>query len=299
VRTGLDIGDRVRQWIDSVQISALFTLLYGRDIDLSASHLPLCDRLAEGDDTSLQSCTVTLVDEPLIRVLLVDDDDEIRSAVAGYLARYGMRVESAPDGRAMRRAVAHQGVDIVVLDLMLPDESGLDLCRWLRRDGHAVPVIMLTALGDAPARIVGLELGADDYLGKPFEPRELVARIRALLRRAGGRRKAEPSGGGTVVFNGWQFDPTLRRLVSRNGVVVALSNAEFRLLQVFVGQPRKLLTRDSLVALTRAPGADASDQSLNLAISRLRGKLGDSMPASALIRTVRGEGYLFDADVAR
>jgi len=236
--------------------------------------------------------------KPMTRVLLVDDDDEIRSALAAYLARYSMHVEPAADGRTMRRVLARESVDVVILDVMLPDESGLDLCGWLRRDGPDVPVIMVTALGDAPSRVAGLELGADDYLGKPFEPRELVARIHALLRRARVRRSVATDRAGIVVFDGWRFDPESRQLLSPKGIVVSLSNAELRLLQAFLSHPRKLLTRDSLLALTRGPNVDVSDRSIDLAVSRLRGKLGGAARAAPFIRTVRGEGYVFDADIA-
>ena len=237
--------------------------------------------------------------KPTSRCLLVDDDDEIRHSVGDYLVRFGMTVLGAGDGRTMRRLLASEGVDVVLLDIMLPDESGLDLCRWLRVERPELPVIMLTAQGDPGSRVVGLELGADDYIGKPFEPRELVARIHAVVRRTGGRVQEADDAGVPIRFAGWQFDVARRHLVSSDNVLVALSSAEFRLLSAFVANAGKLLSRDRLLDLTRAPGVDVSDRSVDIAVSRLRQKLGDAPPGPQLIRTVRGEGYLFDARVER
>ncbi|MEO7336387.1 MAG: response regulator transcription factor, partial [Caldimonas sp.] len=183
------------------------------------------------------------------------------------------------------------------LDLMLPDENGLGLCQWIQSH-HDVPVVMLTAHGDPVSRVVGLEMGADDYLGKPFEPRELVARINAVLRRV---RKGEGEQGHpaarTVRFEGWRFDRVMRQLLSPTDVLVVLSNAEFRLLSAFVDRPRRALTRDQLIDLTRAPGVEVNDRSIDLTVSRLRQKLGDAAQGPRLIRTLRGEGYIFDAEV--
>jgi two-component system, OmpR family, response regulator len=236
--------------------------------------------------------------KPVIRCLLVDDDDEIRASVAEYLGRFSMEVRPAADGREMRRLVAAEGFDVVVLDIMLPDETGIALCQWLQGERPDLPVIMLTAQGDPVSRVVGLEMGADDYIGKPFEPRELVARIHAVLRRTR-RSKAGGAGaarGDEVRFAGWTLDRVMRQLVSPDRVVVALSSAEFRLLSAFVERPGRLLTRERLLELTRAPGVEVNDRSIDLAVSRLRQKLGDSPREPRLIRTVRGEGYLFDLD---
>jgi two-component system OmpR family response regulator len=230
------------------------------------------------------------------RCLLVDDDDEIRQSVAHFLARFGLVVVAAADGRAMRRILPTEPVDVVVLDIMLPDESGLQLCQWARGVKPEIPIIMLTAQGDPGSRVVGLELGADDYLGKPFDPRELVARIHALLRRARGATR-RPRGEEIVHFDGWQFDRMRRQLVSPTSVVIALSAAEFRLLSAFVERPGRLLTRDQLLDLTRSPGTEVSDRSIDLAVSRLRQKFNVSGRASQLIKTVRGEGYMFDVQV--
>ena len=243
----------------------------------------------------------------MIHALLVDDDTELRSLVADYLVRYGMQVTALTNGAALKRTLQSRAAppsssppfDVLLLDLMLPDSNGLDLCRWVRQTS-TLPIIMLTAQGDPASRIVGLELGADDYLPKPFEPRELVARINAVLRRAGaGQRGAGGSSHAAVRvrFKGWVFDRLARQLQSPQQVVVALSSAEFRLLEAFVEHPRRVLSRDRLLDLSRAPGADVTDRAIDLAVSRLRQKLGDSPREPVLIRTVRSEGYVFDADV--
>jgi two-component system OmpR family response regulator len=234
----------------------------------------------------------------MTRCLVVDDDAEIRHAVSDFLQRFGMHVSSAANGREMRQLMAAQPFDVVVLDLMLPDENGLSLCQWVQQ-GSKTPVIMLTAQGDPASRVLGLELGADDYLAKPFEPRELVARINALMRRVqrGERSTADTSRRRLVRFDGWRFDRLLRQLVSPTEVVVVLSNAEFRLLSAFVDHPGRVLTRDQLIDLTRAPGVVVNDRSIDLGVSRLRQKLGDSPRDPKMVRTMRGEGYLFDAQV--
>ena len=234
-----------------------------------------------------------------IHVLLVDDDAELRSLLVDYLQRYGLRVTALDGGEALKRALPAPDVQVLLLDLMLPDANGLDLCRWVRTTS-ALPIIMLTAQGDPASRIVGLELGADDYLPKPFEPRELVARIHAVLRRTGGRGGApapDPAAAGVVRFRGWSLDRLARQLHSPQRVLVALSNAEFRLLAAFVDHPHRVLSRERLLDLTRASGADTSDRAIDLGVSRLRQKLADAGDEPALIRTVRGEGYAFDAEV--
>ena len=237
----------------------------------------------------------------MTHALLVDDDAELRTLVSDYLRGYGMRVTTAASGAALKHLLHAGGsapgdpYDVLLLDLMLPDANGLDLCRWVR--GHsALPIIMLTAQGDPASRVVGLELGADDYLPKPFEPRELVARIGAVLRRsAGAVRGATPAT--RVRFKGWTFDRLARALHSPQQVVVALSAAEFRLLAAFVDHPRRVLGRDRLLELSRDGADEITERAIDLAVSRLRQKLGDAPRDGALIRTVRGEGYLFDADI--
>lgn len=233
----------------------------------------------------------------MIRCLLVDDDPAIRTLLLEYLGTFGFTTEAVGDGRGMRQALAaRQGFDVILLDLMLPDEDGLTLCQWVRRDHGQLPVIVLTAQGDPMSRVLGLELGADDYLAKPFEPRELVARIKAVLRRGNAAPQAEAA---QVRFEGWTFDRLRRELVSADGTMVALSSAEFRLLEAFTAHAGKVLSRDRLLDLSRAPGVAVSDRSIDLAVSRLRGKLGEGSRERPLIRTMRGEGYLFDVEVQR
>ena len=234
----------------------------------------------------------------MVRCLVVDDDNEIRHAVSDYLQRFGMTVSPAANGAEMRRLMASRRFDVIVLDLMLPDDNGLSLCQWVQKEHARTPVIMLTAQGDPASRIVGLEMGADDYLAKPFEPRERVARIHAVLRRSHqGEAGADAAKRRTVQFDGWRFDRVLRQLISPAEVVVVLSNAEFRLLSAFVDSPGRVLTRDQLIDLTRAPGVEVSDRSIDLCVSRLRQKLGPSPKEGGIVRTLRGEGYLFDAEV--
>ncbi|MFT7722944.1 MAG: response regulator transcription factor [Roseateles sp.] len=233
------------------------------------------------------------------RCLVVDDDAEIRASLTAYLEGFGWRVDAAADGPAMRRHLAAARPDAIVLDLMLPGEDGLALLRWLGTQADAPPVLMLTARGDTMSRIVGLELGADDYLAKPFEPRELVARLQALVRRAQrGQAAALDDDARLLRFGRWRFDRMARQLLNADDVGIALSSAEFRLLAAFVQRPGRVLTREQLIELTRAPGVEVNDRSIDLAVSRLRAKLGDTAREPALIRTVRGEGYLFDAEVS-
>jgi len=230
--------------------------------------------------------------------LVVDDDAEIRTNLTSYLQGFGWKVSAAADGQAMRRMLGASRVDAIVLDLMLPGEDGLSLLRWLGTQADAPPVLMLTARGDTMSRVVGLELGADDYLAKPFEPRELVARLQALVRRASKGGQALPEDTRLLRFGRWRFDRMTRQLITPDDVGIALSSAEFRLLSAFTQYPGRVLGRDRLVELTRAPGVEVNDRSIDLAVSRLRAKLGDTAREPSLIRTVRGEGYLFDAEVS-
>ncbi|MBW8844231.1 MAG: response regulator transcription factor [Burkholderiales bacterium] len=229
--------------------------------------------------------------------LVVDDDAEIRTSLTAYLQGFGWRISAAADGQAMRRLLAADAVDVIVLDLMLPGEDGLALLRWLSTQPEAPPVLMLTARGDTMSRVIGLELGADDYLAKPFEPRELVARLQALTRRAS-KGAAAPEDTRLLRFGRWRFDRLTRQLINADDVGIALSSAEFRLLAAFVQRPGRVLSRDQLIELTRASGVEVNDRSIDLAVSRLRAKLGDTAREPSLIRTVRGEGYLFDAEVS-
>jgi two-component system OmpR family response regulator len=231
------------------------------------------------------------------RCLVVDDDSEIRTLVADYLTRFGLPAVAVADVAEMRGELERESFDVIVLDLMLPGEDGLAACQWLRTHS-SIPVIMLSARGDFMSRVIGLELGADDYLAKPFELRELVARINAVLRRAVANTDGAPQRPSLVTeFNGWKFERSLRQLISPDEVVIPLSTSEYRLLSTFVDHPRRVLSRDSLLDLAKGPHTDVTDRSIDLAVSRLRQKLRDSRGTAQLIRTVRGEGYLFDAAV--
>ncbi len=234
------------------------------------------------------------------RILIVDDDPDIRSLLGSYLAGFGLQADGVGDGEAMRQAMAQTHYDVMVLDLMLPGEDGLSLCRALRADSD-IPIIMLTARGESTDRVVGLELGADDYVVKPFDPRELVARIHTILRRArtGQARAAEPGEGEEVSFEGWRLNRVTRQLTTPAQLVVPLSNAEFRLLWVFIERPRSVLNRDQLMDAARGRSAEAFDRSIDLLVSRLRQKLNDDPKSPRLLKTIRGEGYLFDARVTR
>lgn len=232
-------------------------------------------------------------------ILVVDDDREIRSLLTRFLGEHGFRVTTAPDGRAMRQILADWRIDLVVLDVMLPGEDGLSLCRRLRAESK-LPIIMLTAVGQDTDRIVGLEIGADDYLPKPFNPRELVARIKVVLRRA----SAEPATGGSLSngqfrFAGWMFDCTRRRLESPDGVLVDLSGAEFNILTAFVERPNRVLSREQLLDLARSRASIPFDRSIDVQVSRLRQKLEVDPRRPGLIKTVRGGGYVLAAEVER
>ena len=232
-------------------------------------------------------------------ILIVDDDAEIRSLLSQYLLKNGMRVTAVPDGRAMWQALDAGRVDLIVLDLMLPGDDGLTLCRNLRAKSADIPVIMLTARGEETDRIVGLEMGADDYLAKPFSARELLARIKAILRRARSLpENLRPDGAKRIRFADWVLDTIERQLVSADGVVTPLSGAEYRLLRIFVSHPNRVLNRDQLVDLTQGKEADPLDRSIDVQVSRLRHRLGDDPREPRLIKTVRGEGYVLAVAVA-
>lgn len=233
-------------------------------------------------------------------VLIVDDDREIRELLASYLEKNGMRASLAANGRQMRALLDQVPVDLIVLDLMLPGEDGLTLCRELRSGKwRTVPVLMLTARSEETDRIIGLEMGADDYLTKPFAVRELLARIRSVLRRA---RMLPPNLQKTeavqfLEFGDWKLDTTARHLIDAQGTMVALSGAEYRLLRVFLDHPQRVLTRDQLLNLTQGRDADQFDRSIDLLVSRLRQRLRDDAREPRYIKTLRSEGYVFSAAV--
>ena len=235
-------------------------------------------------------------------VVMVDDDVEIRGLVAAFLSRHGLAVRTAEDTRAMDELLAAEPVDLVVLDVMMPGEDGLAACRRLRSERASLPIILLTALADPTDRIVGLELGADDYLAKPFEPRELLARIRAVLRRsrqgdADTDAAAQPEP--TLRFAGWLIYPARRELRDPTGVLVPLTGGEFDLLLVLAGAAGRVLTRDQLLDRTKGRQAHPFDRSIDVLLSRLRKKLGDDPKEPQLIKTVRGGGYVLSVPVAQ
>ncbi len=231
------------------------------------------------------------------RLLVVDDDTDIRTLLAEQLTRAGFAVSTAGNGAQMRQVLGGGQIDLVVLDLNLPREDGLTLCRDLRSHS-TLPVIMLTARGAPVDRIVGLEMGADDYVTKPFEPRELIARIRNVLRRTGAPEAIEPPVSGSARFGEWTFDLDKRHLVHASGRVVSLSGAEYRLLRAFVTEPNRVLTREHLVARSSGKPYGSQQRAIDLQISRLRHKLGDDQAESPLIKTVRNEGYVLATAVA-
>ena len=231
-------------------------------------------------------------------VLIVDDDEEIRDLLRAYLGRNGFRASGAADGSAMWEALSAGDVDLIVLDVMLPGEDGLTLCRNLRARSH-VPILMLTARGEDVDRILGLEMGADDYLAKPFNPRELLARIKSVLRRAHTLpgRMSEADAPKEFRFAGWTLDTVARQLVSEHGVVVALSSAEYRLLQILLTHANQVLSRDHLMNLIHHRDAGPFDRGIDIQISRLRQRLGEDAREPRLIKTVRNEGYVLAVPV--
>ncbi|MCJ2137083.1 response regulator [Methylobacterium sp. J-026] len=230
-------------------------------------------------------------------VLVVDDHRDIRDPLAAYLKRHDIRVSVAADAAAARSVLVTSAIDLVVLDVMMPGEDGLSLCRHIR-EARDTPVILLTALAEQTDRIVGLEIGADDYVTKPFDPRELLARIKNLLRRTRALpRTRDTADGRKPAFDRWTLDTDRRELVDEAGTSVALSTAEFRLLTVLASHPRIVLTRDQLLDLTSGRTADAFDRSIDNQVSRLRRKLERDPTNPALLKTVWGGGYVLAAEV--
>lgn len=232
-----------------------------------------------------------------VRVLLVDDEPSLREPLAEYLVRQGFEVRDAESAAAARSALSTFAADIVLLDVMMPGEDGLSLCRHLVETRH-VPTILLTAKGEATDRIIGLEIGADDYIVKPFEPRELVARIRSVLRRAG-RQAAPVNDDALYLFEGWTLDPLKRKLLDPEGAVVAISTAEFRLLRALLDHARQVLDRDRLLDMVQGREAHLFDRAIDNQVSRLRRKIEQDSRNPQLIQTVRGGGYRLAADVQR
>ena len=228
------------------------------------------------------------------RILIVDDDPGLRSLISSFLDKHGFRTDTAGDPVEMRRMLEQNRYDVIVLDVMMPREDGLSALRRLQKD-DGPPVIMLSAVGSDVDRIVGLEMGAEDYLSKPCNPRELLARIRTVLRR-NAKASGEPAEApvpGIMRFAGWLFDVPARTLHDPTGKLITLSDGEFRLLRAFVEHPRRVLTRDQLLDFARGQDTEFYDRAIDVQISRLRRKLGDSADGAELIRTIRSEGYMF------
>ncbi|GAB0115381.1 response regulator [Acidisoma sp. C75] len=234
-------------------------------------------------------------------LLVIDDDHDIRDLLTRFMEKNGFRITAVRDARDARRAWTRGAFQLVILDLMLPGEGGLDLARWLR-DQEDVPIVMLSAMGEDTDRIIGLELGADDYIAKPFNPRELLARIKAVMRRASDRQ----AGGGQadrnarpLVFSGWRLEPARRRLLNPDGVEVPLTGGEYDLLYALLERANRVLTRDMLLDLLRGRQAGPFDRAIDVAVSRLRRKLDDQGGGAQLIKTVRGGGYVLATTVER
>ena len=238
-----------------------------------------------------------MTDPAPVSLLLVDDEATLREPLAAYLARQGFAVREADSAAAARAALVSQTPDLVLLDVMMPGEDGLSLCRHLA-ETKAIPTILLTARGEPTDRIVGLEIGADDYIVKPFEPRELVARIRSVLRRAS-RASVPPEDDALYEFEGWRLDPLKRRLTDPEGATVPISTAEFRLLVAFLDRPRQVIDRDRLLDLVQGREAHLFDRAVDNQVSRLRRKIEADSRNPHFIQTVRGGGYRFAADVRR
>jgi len=227
------------------------------------------------------------------RVLIVEDDRQVRETVADYLATHGYEVDQAADGASMRKALGAELPDLVLLDVRLPGEDGLALARWLRAR-HDVAIIMLTAAGEVIDRVVGLEVGADDYIGKPFDLRELLARMKSVLRRAE-KSRARPASGASrrVPFGNCQLDLDRHQLIGSSGEDIALTAMEFDLLRAFAEHPNRVLSRDQLLTLTRNREWEPFDRSIDIRIARLRRKIEDDPDNPKTIKTIRGSGYIF------
>lgn len=234
-------------------------------------------------------------------ILVVDDDRDIRELIVDYLLKSGYRATGAANGKEMRAVLDKQAVDLVVLDIMMPGDDGLTLCRQLRSGQHKdLPILMLTARHDDMDRILGLEMGADDYVVKPFVARELLARIKAIMRRF---RTLPPNlqvteVGRIIAFGDWQLDTSARHLLDPTGTIVALSGAEYRLLRVFVDHPQRVLTRDQLLNFTQGRDAELFERSIDLLVSRVRQRLNEDARTPLYIKTVRSEGYVFSMPVS-
>jgi two-component system OmpR family response regulator len=234
---------------------------------------------------------------PARHILVVDDDTELREQIVAYLTDHGFQVHAAADAKSMDRALSAAPIDLVVLDLMLPGEDGLSICRRLSADGGPA-IIMVSAMGEVIDRVLGLELGADDYLAKPCSPRELLARVRAVFRRLEEARGGAPKRGRAYQFQGFVVDALRRQLRAPNGTTILLTSGEFSLLSAFLDHPQRILSRDQLLDIARGNETDVFDRAVDVQISRLRRKL-HACSDGEIIKTVRGAGYMFDVAVTR
>ncbi|MDO9220789.1 MAG: response regulator [Thiobacillus sp.] len=230
-------------------------------------------------------------ENPTQRILMVDDDAALRELVTSYLGASGYQVEGVGDGAAFRASMAARGADLVVLDLMLPGEDGLSLLKWLRVDGGP-PVIIVSARGEEVDRVVGLEVGADDYLAKPFGPRELLARVRAVLRRGSSKAETDAKEADAFSFGPFRLD-LARHVLTREGSEISLTSGEFTLLRIFLEHPNQVLTRDHLITLVKGYERAPFDRSVDVRVTRLRRKIEPNPEAPVYLRTIWGEGYLF------
>ncbi|WP_430420871.1 response regulator [Phenylobacterium sp.] len=234
---------------------------------------------------------------PARHILVVDDDTELRAQIVTYLTEHGFQVHAAADAKAMDMALSAAPIDLVVLDVMLPGEDGLSICRRLSADGGPA-IIMVSAMGEEIDRVLGLELGADDYLAKPCSPRELLARVRAVFRRLEEARGGAPKRGKGYQFQGFVVDVLRRQLRAPNGTTILLTSGEFSLLSAFLDHPQRILSRDQLLDIARGNESDVFDRAVDVQISRLRRKL-HACSQGEIIKTVRGAGYMFDVAVTR
>ena len=265
-----------------------------RDVESDFRFVSFCTSLGFPVDFSAAKWRLAIMEQDAKTILVIDDDPEIRRLVSDFLGREGYAVEQAEDGRAMDRVLEQVRPDLVVLDLMLPGEDGLSICRRLRGESD-IPILMLTAKGDETDRVVGLEIGADDYVVKPFGPRELLARIRALLRRSIQRSAQQITR--RFAFDRFVADLDARQLLTDEGDLVALTSAEFDLLACFVMRPRRVLSRDQILDWTHGRSADPFDRTVDILVSRLRKKLDSLNPGCNLINTARNGGYLLTVPV--
>ena len=237
-------------------------------------------------------------DTKAITVLLVDDERTLREPLVDYLVGQGFVVLEAESAAAARSILREQAADIALVDIMMPGEDGLSLTRHLI-EAQKLPTILLTAMGEATDRIVGLEIGADDYVTKPFEPRELVARIRSVMRRSGRQPDLGDGEDAQYLFEGWRLDPLKQRLTDPAEAVIPISTAEFRMLRAFLDHPRAVLDRDRLLDMVQGREAHLFDRAVDNQVSRLRRKIEEDSRNPQFIQTVRGGGYRFAADVSR